>query len=228
MKKHKFILLGLSFIILFLFGNLYIRNVYATDTGFLSGSIVESIDNGYPYEWINPYKALTQNNIYTNSYLVLSINTDWLRITDFNFDLTDNSIIKGIEVQIDDFGSQSVYAIDCYLVINGNSIGIDKETYTFIGLTDTDTYRTYGSSTDMWNTELSQSDIKSSTFGFQIFYKSESFCFSFVDHIQIKVYYIESENDIKPNIDFIIIFSLLGIFLIMILILLFSILLIKK
>jgi len=229
MKKYKFRLLKLSFIIIILslIGTLYIKKVYGnSDTGFLSGSIAESIDNDNTPEFVAPYEALTQNDIYAEIYIPPSLKTDWLRITDFNFNLPDNSIIEGIEVQIDDYGF--VYTLYCYLVLNGNSIGINKETYIMIPSTDTDTYRTYGSSTDIWNTELTKFDIENSTFGFQICYNSGYF--ALVDHIQIKIYYSisEPEPEPEPNIDFIIIFGLISIFSIMILILLFSILLIKN
>jgi len=241
MKKYKFRLLKLSFIIIILslIGTLYIKNIYAnnSETSFQNPNIAENIDNdnGIDFTYLDFVKI--QNDQYTHNQLPNQENTNWLRCTDFSFNLPDNSIINGIKVQIDDYSGifNVILAQDIYLVLNEIKIGIDKESGSTIGTSDTDTYRVYGSSTDLWNTELTQNDIESSTFGIQIFYHNPSIYLTqdvFVDNIQIKIYYSISEPEPEPepeiNIDFIIIFSLLGIFSIMILILLFSILLIKK
>ena len=200
MTKYKFIIIGILLLGLLTLINFNIKNIYGTnsETDFQSGSIAENIDKNSNSDFIYTYRALTQDDIYALSQIPQYQYSNWLRITDFNFNLPDNSIINGIEVQIDDWGF-FMYAIDCYLVLNGNSIGIDKETSTSLKTFDDDTYRTYGSSTDMWNTELIKSDIESSTFGFQISYENKGFLMNnvAVDHIQIKIYYSIPDVDSK-------------------------------
>jgi len=235
MKKYKFIIINILLLGLLISINFNIKNVYAnnSETSFQNPNIVENIDynEGMNFEFLSFVKL--QNDKYSFVYLLPMRYSNWLRCTDFNFNLPDNSIIKGIKVQIDDFNGYYDYILvqDIYLVLNGIKIGIDKEIGTPIGTSDTDTYRVYGSSIDIWNTELSKSDIESSTFGLQILYYNSHTFIEFnvnIDNIQIKIYYSISEPEPELNIDFIIIFNLLAIFSIMILILMFTIIIIKK
>jgi len=231
MKKNKFIIISIFLIILLIPINYTISNNNLS-TDFQNPNIVENIDNeGLNFDYL--YNVKIQNDKWAWSSLPSQTNTNWLRCTDFNFNLPDNSIINGIIIQIDDFDGflNVILAQDIYLVLNEIKIGIDKESGSQIGTYDNDIYRIYGSSTDMWNTELTKLDIESSTFGLQIFYYNQNiyiFADVLVDNIQIKIYYYISEPEPEINIDFIIIFSLLTIFSIMILILMFTILIIKK
>lgn len=245
MKTNKFIIVIYILLLIFLIpmklniNDLSNLNLKLSDsnTNFQNPNIVENIDNDFGIEFYDLFCVKTQNDYYGHADLLPQENTDWVRCTDFNFNLPDNSIIKGIIVQIDDYDGffDNVLAQDIYLVLNGYRIGIDKESGNPIGTSDTDTYRAYGNSNDIWNTELTKLDIESSTFGVQIFYHStDTFIMwnVFIDNIQIQIHYSISEPEPEPepeiNIDFIIIFSLLGFFSIMILILMFTILIIKK
>jgi len=205
-KKYRFIviIILLEFLILINF-NTNIRNptiinpkISNPNTDFQNPTIVENIGAGMLFYQLSMVK--NQNDNYAWCNILPITNTKWIRCTDFDFSLPDNSIIEGIEVQIDDFDGffNEVLAQDIYLVLNGVKIGIDKESGNPIGTSDTDTYRIYGSSIDMWSTELTKVDIESSTFGVQIFYYNPNTFISFmvnVDNIQIKVFYYISDDD---------------------------------
>ena len=177
------------------------------ETDFQNPTIVENINNNGGVSFIGLDYVKIQNDRHAHATLPPIKHTKWIRCSGFNFNLPDNSIIEGIEVQIDDFDGifNDILAQDIYLVLNGVKIGIDKESGTPIGTADTDTYRVYGNPTDMWNTELTQIDIESSTFGVQIFYYNPSTFVSWdvnIDNIQIKVYYsiVDDDND-APTYD---------------------------
>ena len=208
MKKYKFIIiiiLSLELLILINFNtnikaNIINPKISNLETNFKNPTIVKNIDNngGIRFSQL-PYVKI-QNDKYAYANIPSISYTKWLRCTDFDFNLPDNSIIEGIEVQIDDFNGflNDILAQDIYLVLNEVKIGIDKEGGTSIGTADTDTYRVYGNPTDMWNTELTQIDIENSTFGVQIFYYNPSTFIGFdvnIDNIQIKVYYSISDID---------------------------------
>jgi len=208
MKKYKFIIiivLLLELVILTNFNtnvktNIINPKISSLSTDFQNPNIVENIDNNRGMVFSFLYNAKIQNDQYANSLILSLRNTDWIRCTDFNFNLPDDSTIEGIKVQIDDFNGfgNDILAQDIYLVLNGIKIGIDKESGTPIGTSDTDTYRIYGSPIDIWSTELTQNDIESSTFGIQIFYHNPSPFISFqvnVDNIQIKIYYSTDDYD---------------------------------
>lgn len=211
MKKSKCIvllifILGLPIYSLLVDNSDYQDNFYmylktSSNTDWLNPTIVENIDNNGGMSLYSLFNVKNQNDQYAYITLPPLAKTKWIRCTGFGFDLPDNSVIEGIEVQIDDFDGMfnSILAQDIYLVLNDAKIGIDKESGTPIGTTDTDTYRVYGSPTDIWNTELTQTDIEGSTFGVQIYYRC-IFEFSDVniDNIQIKVYYSISDDDNEP------------------------------
>lgn len=180
--------------------NFYMYLKTSSNTDWLNPTIVDNIYNNGGILFYQLSMVKTQNDNYAWCTILPLTNTRWIRCTAFDFSLPDNSIIEGIEVQIDDFDGffNTILAQDIYLVLNGIKIGIDKESGRSIGTSDTNTYRVYGSPTDMWNTELTQIDIESSTFGVQIFYYNPSTFISFdvyVDNIQIKVYYSISDDD---------------------------------
>ena len=234
--KKRFIisLLCIIFIITSLIGIIFIKNVNAIlSTDFNNPSIVENIDNSGGSEFTTIDNIKVQNDLYGVSIIQAS-DTDWIRCSGFNFNLLKDSIINGIEVQIDDW-AQMAFAQDVYLVLNSDTIGIDKEIGTWLSWVDNDIYRVYGSFNDMWNTELTDVDIESSTFGIQIFYNNTFILFPTtvsIDNIQIKVFYTEKDNgngnDIETNIDFIIILGILTLFSSIILILMFTIIITKK
>lgn len=209
-KKYKFIIiivLLLELVILINYNTNIKKNIINPkisnlDTNFQNPNIIENIDNrGSDFYQLANVKI--QNDQYAYSNIPSRRVSNWIRCTDFDFNLPDNSIIEGIEVQIDDYSVflNGIFAQDIYLVLNGIKIGIDKESGSSIGYFDTDTYRVYGNPTDIWNTELTQIDIESSTFGIQIFYwNTNSFMSNIVniDNIQINIYYSTDDIPIEP------------------------------
>ena len=219
-RKYRFIVvivLSLELLILINFNTNIITNIRSNivnpkisnlETDFQNPTIVENILNNGGSHFYGLTYIKRQNDRYAYASIPPITNTKWVRCSGFDFNLPDNSIIEGIEVQIDDFDGflNEILAQDIYLVLNGVKIGIDKESGTPIGTADTDTYRVYGNPTDMWNTELTQIDIESSTFGMQIFYYNPSTFISFdvnIDNIQIKIYYSidEAPDDEAPTWD---------------------------
>lgn len=117
----------------------------------------------------------------------------YLKATNFGFALASGVTISGITVEIEiaygGFGGG--YIVDNRArIIKGGTIGAtDKSNVSTWPASDT--YRTYGSTSELWGETWSYSDINDSTFGFalSVICPSGSVAQAVVDHVRITVEY---------------------------------------
>ena len=133
--------------------------------------------------------------------------SQWLRCVDFGFttdDIPPNSIITGIEVQIERAASASgeVETYDLYLRKTSGQVGDDKaDPGTYWPTSDASA--TYGGSSDDWNASLTDSDIRNEDFGIDLcaHQTAVGFVTAYVDHVQIRINYCAYSEDYVRSLD---------------------------
>lgn len=142
--------------------------------------------------WSNPTNIYTSNNVYASNGLDGDEVSYWLRATDFGFTIPDGATIDGILVEIErrcneEYGAD--YAMK--IVKAGTEQGNDHASVTEWPASDT--YKSYGSSSDKWGLSWTSDYINSHLFGASIsaiYEEDPEFRATFyVDHIRITVYY---------------------------------------
>ena len=168
-----------------------------SDTGWVNpGTMAQKdigISNSY---WSNPDNVKTSDDSYAT--LVgdseLDIVSYYLVASNFNLSVPD-ATINGIEFRVeckDDTGSNQW---DQGRIIDSSDTVLSQNDRGDEAVNITEKYIYFGSSTDLWGETWSYSDVNNSNFGCAVherFYKTnETF---YVDHIQIKVYYTDSDT----------------------------------
>jgi hypothetical protein len=157
-------------------------------------------NGGGAYSWSNPSNATSSNN----SYAVCSGISDGpdaalsnrLKATGFGFAIPTGATITGVVAEFEikaATGGSSVDVTDeeVKLVKAGTASGTNKGGGAGAGITNTEAYKSYGGSSDLWGNSLSPSDVNDSGFGVQwqgSFNEDNSSDIS-IDHIRITVYY---------------------------------------
>jgi hypothetical protein len=134
----------------------------------------------------------SEDGNFVNATVNAHVFTQYLKVTNFGFNIPTNSTINGIKVEVKKAYLASP-AID-------NAVRIVKQ--GVIGATDKKdvsqwlnsfTYTTYGSISDLWGETWTPNDINSSNFGFAISADNVSSPGSaLIDYIRITVYYTPS------------------------------------
>jgi hypothetical protein len=156
------------------------------------GTIVNDASVG-TIAWTNPSDAATSNNLY--AYGGGGGTSNYLKCSNFGFSIPSGATIDGITVEIEKKRTPYCTVTDnvVSLVKNGVISGNNYRSTDNWNLTDT--YSTYGGSTDLWGLSLTSSDINSSTFGVVINCITAVFKGGqrpWIDHVRITVYYTES------------------------------------
>lgn len=197
-RKIKSLFIVSILLIILLFNSSFVLTI---DTGFLSPNIVESI-----YINRNPIWAFKDNcKIQSDTYATINLRSfqesSLLRVINFGFSIP-NSIINGIEVEIDKYSL--AYGFEdskVRLVKLGNYVGNNyAKGFVKWNTTDTDTYTSYGGATDTWSSELTYSDVNDASFGVEISCMNVGLLssYAYIDHIRIKIYYTIEEEDNNP------------------------------
>ncbi|KKN32875.1 hypothetical protein LCGC14_0809430, partial [marine sediment metagenome] len=156
--------------------------------------------------WTNPAKVSAQDD--DEAFVSFSTSTegssDWLRLTDFRFNVPLGAIIHGIKVEIDQRATVTSSIIDgeVFILKYGAQIGDDMANSTAWETPDDGTYTVYGNSTYLWGTSWNPSEINNADFGIDLWidYTGSSSTDARIDHIQITVYYSYSfEVEISDN-----------------------------
>lgn len=150
----------------------------------------ENIDAG-ERDWSNP------GNITSSDDSRATCNTDennnpsnYLRATNFGFstsDVASGATILGIEIEIEwhsNDGQTNIFHAE--LVLDGSQVGDDLND-DFVLPTSDDT-RIYGGSDEDWNANLTDSDVRDSTFGFQLRVESTGNDITRVDRIRARIH----------------------------------------
>lgn len=148
--------------------------------------------------WINPTRVTSSDNSRSNAPRSSSSSTThYLKATGFRFDVPYGSTIDGILVEIEKskiggLGSCSDNRVS--IVKSDGSIGSTNKAAGG-NWSGTDSYTSYGGSSDLWGETWTYSDINDSDFGVVIRANltvgAESSVDAAVDHIRITVYYTE-------------------------------------
>jgi len=176
----------------------------ATNNGgtFVNDSTVGTVD------WQNPTYAQTQNDSYATAGLRRrNPISHYLKATNFSFAIPSGATIQGIVVEVDRYastgsGGTRVSDNSIRLVKDETIGGDDKSTGLAWPNSDTDTYQSYGGSTDLWGLNWSSDDINGSDFGVVISAQkdnSNNTRTAYVDHIRITVYYFYNQAPVANN-----------------------------
>jgi len=150
--------------------------------------------------WSNPMNATTSDGVYANAILPsISYTTHYLKATNFGFSLPISSTINGILVEIEkkeNNGSQTNCSRDniVSIVKSNGTIGAVNKADTVDEWPLTDTYKSYGSLSDLWGETWTSSDINNSNFGVVLSGTGldcggTGSITQYVDYIRITVYY---------------------------------------
>ncbi|PYT06302.1 MAG: hypothetical protein DMF49_11520, partial [Acidobacteria bacterium] len=136
-----------------------------TVTKSSAGTCVDATGIG-TFTWSTPANAQASDNAYSTA--AFSGNNDashFLKCTGFGFSLPSNSLIQGIQVEWEYKNATSGTIIDNAIrVVKGGTIGTtDKKSSA--GWPATDTFVSYGGSSDLWGDSWTASDINGSSFG---------------------------------------------------------------
>ncbi len=120
-----------------------------------------------------------------------------LKATNFGFAVPNGAVINGIIVEIkrrSGDGGTTDYIVDTNVKIvkSNGAIGATNKADTITHWPTTFTYKTYGSSSDLWGESWASSDINNSNFGVVLSVANPAFDYGTspnVDHIRITVYY---------------------------------------
>jgi len=147
---------------------------------------------GSAQTWLNPDNVSGSDDIY--SWLDDTGNdnetyTDYLIISNFNFNLPPGASIYGIKVDIERSDpNQVTYDYSIRIVKNGNIGSADRA--SGMAYPAIDEYSTFGSNTDLWGETWAPSDINYSKFGVAISAtRKGSGLAGRIDDVKITVYY---------------------------------------
>jgi len=161
-------------------------------TGYRSpGTVVDDPAVGAVI-WSAPDQAKASDNTYAASaggrYGAIS---HYLKSTNFGFSVPTGATVDGIIVQIEKKGNNpNVISDNRVRIVKGYVIkSTDKSAAGYWPTTDT--YYTYGSSSDKWGETWTPSDINANGFGVVLSATMSPAAVATVDHVRITVYYTE-------------------------------------
>jgi hypothetical protein len=161
------------------------------------GTSAVDTSNGGTATWGSPGESAFQDNTYASLSNAQSETSYYLKSTNFGFSIPGSATIDGIVVEIDRYSDIASMVTDAEVkIVKGGTVGSqNKAAGGYWGSSDTDTYQSYGGSSDLWNATWSPSDINDSGFGVVVSAsvggtKSNIF----IDDIRITVHYTPGPN----------------------------------
>ena len=152
--------------------------------------------------WLDISRVVSSDDSYTSysGFPDATAFSHYLKCTNFGFSIPSGTI-DGILVEIERRGTNTstnkCYDNSIKLIKGGAYVGSDKAA-TSTAYPTTDTYASYGSSSDLWGTTWTFSEINDSNFGVGLSVKTtcdgKNGVGPLVDHIRITVYYTESSG----------------------------------
>lgn len=178
----------------------------ATSVGPNNGTVFPNTG----YTWTNPQNAAASDNSYATIAITSSSQTTpYHKSAGFGFNVPTDAIINGIEVNLERAQttancfydeSASIMKDGVTPILSSNRAVSNPKTYW----PTTDTYKTYGGPTDLWNQTWTPAEINNSGFGFGIYARklcSGSMRYARIDNVSIKVYYTLPDTT-PPTISF--------------------------
>jgi len=155
-----------------------------------------AITSGGGQAWVNPTSALTLNNIFAQAPLPVGTTSAYLEVTNFGFNVPAAAIITGISVAVYGFSDVSSFSAkdsSVRLIKAGSLVGADRAKFQFFPNVYNSAVpeNTYGTSSDLWGTSLTPTDVNSNNFGvgLQVQQQGGIGCNVFIDYISIVVSY---------------------------------------
>lgn len=141
--------------------------------------------------WSNPDNAKVSDNVYATVTLVDDY-SHYLKANNFGFAIPIGATINGIKVDIEGkTDSGGSWYFDLIELIKGGVIGgSNKSGDAYFPVGTSDTYISFGGTTDLWGLTWIPAQINASDFGLAITTSGISTIIS-IDHIRITVYYTE-------------------------------------
>jgi hypothetical protein len=146
--------------------------------------------------WANPNNAKVSDGVFAGTWSMSSTYqyTHYLKATNFGFSIPAGATINGIVAEIQRYDdTQYTYDDNVAIVKNGVVGATNKALVAAWG--SSNSYFTYGSSSDLWGESLTPTDINNSNFGIVLSIKFNDDSNGmignniYVDHIRITVYY---------------------------------------
>ncbi|CAI8743077.1 conserved protein of unknown function [Methylococcus capsulatus] len=137
--------------------------------------------------WSNPSNGTASDN----SYATASSNgTQYLKATGFGFSIPTGATIDGIVVEWERKASSSTVKDKAVRIVKGGVVGATDKSAAGDWPT-TDTFASYGSSSDLWGETWTAADINAANFGAAIATQSTFVRTASVDAVRITVYYTD-------------------------------------
>jgi hypothetical protein len=153
-----------------------------------AGTVVDDSAVG-TVSWTNPSNATASDNSYAVATFTVASTTHYLKATNFGFSIPAGANINGIQIDVERKRvSGAIQNSTVKLVKSGTVVGNNKNA-TNVNWSTTESYVTFGSSSDLWGTTWTASDINDSTTGFVISATSDGAGEADVDHIRMTVTY---------------------------------------
>jgi hypothetical protein len=132
----------------------------------------------------------------TASTTIRASTTHYLKATNFGFSIPSGATINGILVEIErkKTGSALIKDSSVKIVKSDGTIGSTNQADTVNDWPTSDTYKSYGSSSDLWGETWAYSDINDIDFGVVLSDTQGKYMVASVDHIRITVYYTAGEG----------------------------------
>lgn len=149
--------------------------------------------------WVNPDNAKISDDVYSaaggnNADQTIS---HYLKATNFGFAIPTGATINGVLVEVEKHSNSYVSGQDynrdySIQLVKGGVISSDNKADTATDWPDTDSYISYGSSSDLWGETWTAEDINDIDFGIALsvkWFRVGGVAQPNVDHIRITVYY---------------------------------------
>lgn len=138
--------------------------------------------------WSNPSNAASSNNA-DASAAPSTGTTQYLKATNFGFNLPKNAKVLGITVGVERSDPSSLSEDERVRLVKGGSVQTTDKASAAAWPTS-DAYATYGSNSDLWGSTWTAKDINDSTFGMVISAQGlHPLSDPNIDHIRITVAY---------------------------------------
>jgi len=142
--------------------------------------------------WTNPNNSQVSDNVYTTFTASggSQQQSHYLKATNFGFAIPTGATINGILAEIEMNISSGTDWLATVRSVKGGVIGgVDRSDINKI-YTTSDSYISYGSSSDLWGQTWTPTDINANDFGIALNNYLTNLTTS-IDHIRITVYYTE-------------------------------------
>jgi len=154
--------------------------------------------------WNNPNDVATSNDLWAETnFLAVGEVSHYLKATNFGFTIPTGALILGIQVDWErHYHAAGEHAKDFSVrIVKGGTIqGHEKAS------TDdwpwADTYKSYGSQTDLWGLAWTAADINAATFGAVLSIGAIDAGTPQVDHVRISVWYGQAAYQYRQTLDF--------------------------